>query len=139
MTTRTILNRTLLTLGLGAASLGLLACEGDASGPMEVWDLQPRAGAASGSQQVAVTGNNFRQDIGYAVYFGALRASSVTILDTNTLVVVTPEHASGPVDVVVVAENGPAFRVNQAFTFADQGGNVMEQVGGGARTGQERF
>ena len=72
-------------------------------------------------------------------YFGALRASSVTILDTNTLVVVTPEHVSGPVDVVVVAENGPAFRVTQAFTFADQGGNVMEQVGGSTRTGQERF
>lgn len=139
MTTRTILNRTFLTLSLGAASLGLLACEGESTGPMEVWDLQPRAGAASGSQQVQVTGNNFRQDIGYAVYFGALRASSVTILDTNTLVVVTPEHVSGPVDVVVVAENGPAFRVNQAFTFADQGGNVMEQVGGGAQTGQERF
>ena len=139
MTTRTNLNRILLTLGLGTASLGLLACEGEGNGPMEVWDLQPRAGATSGSQQVQVSGTNFRQDIGYAVYFGALRASSVTILDTNTLVVVTPEHVSGPVDVVVVAENGPAFRVTQAFTFADQGGNVMEQVGGGTQTGQERF
>ena len=139
MTTRTNMHRIALTLGLAASSLGLFACEGDGTGPMEVWDLQPRAGAASGEQQVQVTGANFRQDIGYAVYFGALRATAVTILDTNTLVVVTPQHVAGPVDVVVVAENGPAFKVNQAFTFADQSGNVMEQVGGGAQTGQERF
>ncbi|MDW8247588.1 MAG: IPT/TIG domain-containing protein [Sandaracinaceae bacterium] len=101
----------------------------EGQGKMEVWDIQPRAGATSGDQPVRILGKHFRQDIGYIVYFGAVRATSVTILDPSTLLVVTPQHEPGPVDVVVVAENGPAFRIQQGYTFAEQGGNVLEQVG----------
>ena len=138
--TRT-LSRVLVASGLSLGILGFAGCgamgEG-AGGPMEVWDVQPRAGATAGEQPIQITGANFRQDIGYAVYFGSLRATAVTILDTSTLLVVTPQHEAGPVDVVVASEAGPAFRIQQAFTFADQGGNVMQQVGAGQQ-GPERF
>lgn len=140
---RTRLSRVLVASSLSIGLLGLGGCgeAGEPTGPMAVWDVQPRAGATAGEQPIRITGANFRQDIGYAVYFGSLRATAVTILDTSTLLVVTPQHEAGPVDVVVASEAGPAFRVQQAFTFADQGGNVMQQVGGGGSGQQapERF
>jgi hypothetical protein len=139
-TDRRLSRRMLVASGLALTALGLGACEtGEPTGPMAVWDVQPRAGATAGEQPIQIQGANFRQDIGYAVYFGSLRATAVTILDTSTLLVVTPQHEAGPVDVVVAAENGPAFRVQQAFTFADQGGNVMQQVGQPGQQGAERY
>jgi hypothetical protein len=135
------LSRLALASGLVVGALGLSSCgeSGEPTGPMAVWDVQPRAGATAGEQPIQITGANFRQDIGYAVYFGSLRATAVTIMDTSTLLVVTPQHEAGPVDVVVAAENGPAFRIQQAFTYADQGGNVMQQVGQPGQQGAERF
>lgn len=137
---RTRLSRIVVASGLSLGLLGFGGCgaTGEPTGPMAVWDVQPRAGATAGEQPIQITGANFRQDIGYAVYFGSLRATAVTILDTSTLLVVTPQHEAGPVDVVVASEAGPAFRIQQAFTFADQGGNVMQQVGAGQQ-GPERF
>lgn len=128
----------LLASGIAVSALVLGACE-EEGGPMAVYDIQPRAGATSGEQPIQIQGANFRQDIGYAVYFGSLRATAVTILDTSTLLVVTPQHEAGPVDVVVASEAGPAFRVQQAFTFNDQGGNVMQQVGQPGQAGPERY
>ena len=116
------------------------ACEGAAGGDLAVFNIEPRAGATAGEQPVRITGANFRQDIGYTVYFGATRAPQVTIMDDTTLLVATPQHDQGAVDVVVAADNGPAFRIVQGFSFSDQGGNVMEQVGEpGATQGEERF
>jgi hypothetical protein len=116
-------------------------CEGAASGDPAVLNLEPRAGATAGEQPVRITGSNFRQDIGYSVYFGATRAPQVTIIDPNTLLVATPQHDPGRVDVVVSADSGPAFRIRDGFEFTEQGGNVMEQVGegGGQGQGAERF
>lgn len=137
---RTRLSRLVVASSLSVGILAFAGCgaTGEPTGPMAVWDVQPRAGATAGEQPIQITGANFRQDIGYAVYFGSLRATAVTILDTSTLLVVTPQHEAGPVDVVVASEAGPAFRIQQAFTFADQGGNVMQQVGAGQQ-GPERF
>lgn len=122
--------------------VGILAnaCDPTGGGELAVHDIEPRAGATAGEQPVRITGANFRQDIGYTVYFGATRAPQVTIMDDTTLVVATPQHDSGAVDVVIAADNGPAFRIVQGFSFNDQGGNVMEQVGEpGAAQGEERF
>ena len=115
------------------ALAGLVGCDAAAGGELAVTNLEPRAGATQGEQPVRITGTNFRQDIGYTVYFGAKRAGQVTIMDDATLLVATPPHDSGAVDVVVAADDGPAFRLVNAFTFNDQGGNVMEQVGEGVQ------
>ena len=135
---RTWIQRTLR----GLALVGLGACGGSEGGDLEVTNINPRAGATSGEQAVQILGNGFRQDIGYTVYFGTKRSERATILDEHTLVVATPMMDDpGAVDVVIAADNGPAYRVANGFTFEEQGGNVMEQVGEGAATGHgaERF
>jgi hypothetical protein len=123
--------------GIGATLALLLGfclagCGAGAGGELVVTNLEPRVGATQGEQPVRVVGSNFRQDIGYTVYFGAKRATQVTIMDDSTLLVATPQHESGAVDVVIAADDGPAFRIVNGFTYADQGGNVMEQVHGEA-------
>lgn len=137
--TRTLL---LTLLSLALATIGLGACGGAEGGELEVTNIQPRAGAVSGEQAVKILGNNFRQDIGYTVYFGSKRSDRATIMDEHTLVVATPTmDEPGTVDVRVAADNGPAYRIAEGFTFEEQGGNVMEQVGEGNTTGHgaERF
>lgn len=136
--------RTLLTLlSLVFATLGLVACGGGTEGgELKVTNIRPRAGATAGEQQVDIIGNNFRQDIGYTVYFGKKRSDRATFMDGNTLRVSTPSmEQPGPVDVIVVADDGPAYRIVNGFTFQEQGGNVMQQVGEGIVSGQgeERF
>lgn len=122
---------------LALVALPLVGCEGG-DGPMDVYNIQPRHGQISGEQQVMITGANFRQDIGYAVYFGSERATQVTIMDTSTLIVSTPQHDLGTVDVVVASEAGPAFRIHDAFAFDDQGGTVGHG-GGSSQGGAERY
>ncbi|MDQ3034125.1 MAG: IPT/TIG domain-containing protein [Myxococcota bacterium] len=123
----------------GTATIGLAGCEEGEGGELAVLNLEPRAGASQGEQPVRISGSNFRQDIGYTVYFGATRATQVTIMDDNTLLVATPSHDPGAVDVVIAADDGPAYRIVNGFTYNDQGGNVMEQVGEGGGTAEERY
>jgi hypothetical protein len=135
--------RKLLGTWLGLAlALGAGACGGGGEGgELEITNIDPRVGATAGEQPVQIRGNHFRQDIGYTVYFGKHRSGRATILDEHTLVVSTPStNEAGTVDVVVAADNGPAFRIRQGFRFEDMGGNVMERVGNATSGhGQERF
>ncbi len=131
-----------VSIALAVVATGAVACGGESGGELEVTNVDPRAGATAGEQPVKILGNNFRQDIGYTVYFGNRRSQRATILDEHTLVVSTPTmDEAGPVDIVVAADNGPAFRVRQGFRFEDMGGNVMEQVGNTSTSGagEERF
>ncbi len=132
------LGATLALLGwVGSVAVGVSGCEGE-GGELAVLNLEPRAGASQGEQPVRITGTNFRQDIGYTVYFGPKRALQVTIMDDTTLLVATPPSDPGAVDVVVASDDGPAFRIVDGFTYNNQGGNVMEQVGEGAEA-EERY
>jgi hypothetical protein len=100
---------------------------------MAIADVQPRTGATQGDQPVKIAGANFRTDIGYTVYFGNKRATSVTILDPETLLVTTPQREEpGDVDVTIRADNGPAFKIANAYRYEDMGGSVVEGMGGGA-------
>jgi hypothetical protein len=94
--------------------LALAGCGGGEDVPLAIWDLQPRLGDPMGQQRVNITGVGFRPDIGYTVYFGANRCERTTIADSNTLMVATPEGEDGQtVDVIVVADDGPAFRIER--------------------------
>lgn len=121
------------------ASLLLASCGDPANEPMAVYDLNPRAGSIGGEQPVQIIGTGFRSDVGYTVYFGSERATAVTIFDANTLLVVTPPHDAGRVNVVVAADDGPAYRVVEGFEFADTSGNVYEHMGESGASGGERF
>jgi hypothetical protein len=123
--------------------LALAGCGGGEDVPLAIWDLQPRLGDPMGQQRVNITGVGFRPDIGYTVYFGANRCERTTIADSNTLMVATPEGEDGQtVDVIVVADDGPAFRIERAFTY-QEGATGQPGAGGGeghgGGEGERRF
>jgi len=125
----------LLTLTSSAIALTVAVFAGcGGSQPTDVFDVNPRAGATQGGQPVKIMGQGFHTDIGYTVYFGLKKADNVTILDDHTLVAMTPQmEQPGDVDVMIRADDGPAWRLSKgtapAFRYEDMGGNVMEGVG----------
>lgn len=124
--------------GALSLALALCACDEGATGPMEIYDINPRRGSSAGEQAVQITGANFRPDLGYMVYFGSERAQQVTILDGNTLLVATPAHDTGEVDVVVAADDGPAYRIVHGFSYDEGGAGTYEHLGETGSSG-ERF
>ena len=135
--------RKLIPLVIGGlfGAICLTACGGEEGGELEILNIDPRAGAMAGEQPVRISGNNFRRDIGYTVYFGTRASTRSTILDDHTLLVATPNaDDSGPVDVIIAADNGPAYRIADGFQYEDMGGNMMQNVGSTTSgQGEERF
>lgn len=113
---------------------------GPEGGDLAIRDIDPRSGALQGAT-VKIVGNNFRTDIGYTVYFGNQEAESVTILDSETLAMIAPtREEAGPVDVLIRADDGAAFRIREGFRYEDMGGNVVEGLGETkAKKGKLRF
>lgn len=133
--------RSWLLGGSGALAIGLLLASCESGGAMTILDVNPRAGHTQGEQPVRIIGKNFRQDIGYTVYFGTKKTSSVTIRDPETLEVTTPSGMpEGKVDIMIRADDGNAFKIAQVFTFEDMGGSVVEGLGGpgGAKKGEDK-
>jgi hypothetical protein len=122
--------RDVISIGLsGLCVLGLVvlasAC-GGGGGDMAVFDVEPRRGDITGDIPVIIKGQNFRTDIGYTVYFGNQRATSLTIVDDQNLRVTTPAvEEPSAVDIYVLADNGPAFKVGNAFQYV-----LQEQAAG---------
>lgn len=136
-----MVRKTLILVLCGVAvAIGMVACGGE-GGELEILNIDPRAGATAGEQTVKISGNNFRRDISYTVYFGTKASERSTIMDDHTLVVATPgSDEAGPVDVIVAADNGPAFRIREGFRYEDMAGNIMENVGSSTSgQGEERF
>jgi hypothetical protein len=106
---------------VGLLAVLLVAC--DKAGEMAVLDVNPRVGSTQGEQVVQIVGKNFRQDIGYTIYFGTKKVSTLTIRDPETIETVTPPGMpEGKVDIMIRADNGDAFRIPQVFTFQTVGG-----------------
>jgi hypothetical protein len=117
-------------MGVLVAALSLAACQ--QSGEMAILDVQPRVGHTQGDQPVRIIGKNFRQDIGYTIYFGNKKAQSLTLRDPETIEVSTPNAMpAGPVDIMIRADNGNAFKITQAFRFeqAQKGPGAMGEPG----------
>jgi hypothetical protein len=64
-----------------------------------VSSLDPNHGVLAGGTSVVITGANFTT--GMTVTFGGTAATGVTFIDSGHYVAITPNHAVGPVDVVV--------------------------------------
>jgi glucose/arabinose dehydrogenase len=116
----------LTTFGEDAAGEVYLATEGGLlarivnANPMAapaVGSIEPSSGSARGGQSLVVTGSNFVS--GVTVSFGGALAPSVTVLDPNgtRLLVVTPAHAAGTVDVVVANPDGQRATLPGGYTF----------------------
>ena len=133
MTTRSqtpSFRRLLVTLLAATTIAALTVACGDDGGELEILRMSPQSGALQGNQGVKIQGRNFRNDIGYTVYFGSQPAKSVTLLDPSTLQVMTPSRETpGAVDVYIAADDGPAFRIADGFRYEDMSGNVVEQMG----------
>ena len=127
-----MMKRGLLFTGCLAALLMQLAGCDSKGGQVAILDIDPKVGATQGDQYVKILGKNFRQDIGYTVYFGTKKSGQVTIVDPETLLAVTPTGAKvGAVDVLIRADDGNAFRIPQGFKFEEMGGSVVEGIGAG--------
>src|SRR5687768_14631224 len=82
----------------------LAACK--SGGDVAILDIDPKVGHTQGDQYVKIVGQNFRQDIGYTVYFGTKKSAQVTIVDPETLLATTPSGAKvGQVDVMIRADD----------------------------------
>jgi hypothetical protein len=111
------------------------ACD-SGGGEMAVLDIDPKVGHTQGDQPIRIVGQNFRQDIGYTIYFGANKAGTVTILNPETILVTTPGRMDeGKVDITIRADDGTAFRIAEGFEFKEMAGSV---VGGLGETGETK-
>lgn len=123
--TECLLNMVVLAL----VSATVFGCD-EAKGETAVRDIDPKVGHTQGEQPVRIIGDNFRQDIGYSVYFGTRKAGNVTILGPNTLLVTTPTRVEvGKVDVLIQTDTGVTFKLPKGFEFKDMGGNVIGGLG----------
>jgi hypothetical protein len=109
------------------AVLVLAACEKPRA-EMAFRKLDPDFGGLQGGKTVQVVGQSLRLDIGYAVYFGQLRSSQVSIQSEKALLAVTPRRTTpGMVDVTIRADNGSVFVIKQGFEYINQGGNLLDE------------
>lgn len=123
---------------IGAATVGLAIGAGCGSaGEARILDLKPRKGNTSGDQAVKLIGENFRADIGYTVYFGNKRSPSVTILDPQNILVMTPDREqAGDVDVSVRGDDGSAWRLEKAFHYEEAAASPTNPETGGPTKGR---
>ena len=70
----------------------------------------PDRGSVNGGELVIINGTNFTPDI--VVLFGGIPASSINLVDANTIEAITPAHAPGFVDVTVQNSIGAATLTN---------------------------
>lgn len=134
------LGRISVVVMAAALGLGALGCE-STGGQMAILDVQPKVGHTQGEQPVRILGQNFRNDIGYTIFFGTKPSGSVTIRDSETLDVVTPPGmAVGKVDIMIRSDDGSAFRIKEGFAFEDMGGSVVGGLGapGGPAKGEQK-
>lgn len=73
-------------------------------------------GATSGGTSLTISGANFSE--GVAVFFGALPAKAVTLVNATTITALTPPASSaGKVDVKVTNKDGQSATLPQAYTY----------------------
>jgi hypothetical protein len=131
------LNIVFFSFSLCSLLLTAAGCGGGSE--MAILDVDPKVGHTQGDQYVKIVGQNFRQDIGYTVYFGTKKSAQVTIVDPETLLAVTPTgEKPGSVDILIRADDGNAFRIPQGFKFEEMGGSVVEGLGTGAVKKEEK-
>ena len=121
---------TALALMLGFA-VGVVAGCTEKSTAMSFNSVDPDFGGLQGGKSVRVQGSGLRLDIGYTVYFGKAVSPQVSILNDSTLLAVTPRRATpGMVDVIVRADSGPVFRIENGFKYINQAaGNLLGEQG----------
>lgn len=85
-----------------------------------VLEINPNSGGLPGMDTAIISGMNFAE--GSTVTFGDKPAARVTVLDANTISVMTPPaDAEGPVDVTVTSPDGDGDTLAEGFTYTAGG------------------
>ncbi len=110
--------RSFARLGLLGVSIGAAACGGSGMGPSDsrprVSNIAPNSGTTLGGTAVTIVGANFTSDA--TVTIGGAPAGDVIVQHPAGLTAVTPQHAMGVADVVVIA-GGRQATLTGGFTF----------------------
>lgn len=85
-------------------------------GPPLAAKVSPATGSTAGQQLITITGAGFQR--GLQVRFGGVTAEVVTV-SANAIVVSTPPHTAGAVDVTVVNPDGLQVTRSAAFRYED--------------------
>jgi hypothetical protein len=83
--------------------------------PPEIAAVAPGSGPTSGGTSGSVVGQAFQE--GAKVYFGAIKAPTVTFVNDTQLDFKTPAHQAGSVDVTVLNPDGQTHVLMTSFTF----------------------
>lgn len=95
-----------------------------------ITDISPPSGTTNGGTQVTITGTDFKaaQGAGFVTFDGVAAASYVSWADTQ-IVVTTPAHVAGAVDVVVQNDDGNSDTDVGGFTYTVQLDSVTPPSG----------
>lgn len=91
--------------------------------------VSPAGGSTAGGDSVTITGSGFTE--GCTVTFDGTPATSVVVVDANTITCDTPAHAAGLVDVVVANEDAVSGTITDGFAYFSAGGSSGGYVIGG--------
>jgi hypothetical protein len=94
----------------------LSACK--KGGPIRVDRVVPEQGITAGGDQVVIRGSGFEPGTTQVeVRFGRHKAEQVSISASDKITVVTPPGDKGPVDVMLMFDNGAQFKIPNGFRF----------------------
>lgn len=92
--------------------------------------VEPKYGTVAGGLQVVLVGTNFDTSETYTVEFDGVAATDVTVLDESHILVVTPNHAVGFVDVVLTGSTETStLRHGFQYTLLTRGEDIRRQPG----------
>lgn len=110
--------------GLGGGR-GLVASVGDVITASQVdalypsptiTSVTPNTGAAAGGTAVTVKGTKFQS--GATLTFGGTTATSIVVVDAQTITAVTPAKTAGAYNVVVGNSSGTTATLTNGFTYS---------------------
>lgn len=82
----------------------------------EVFSISPHGGSTLGGTRVAISGARFAHV--KAVFFGSTRGSAIHVVSSTRLLVTSPAHAAGPVNLRVQTSAGTsAIVIRDRFTY----------------------
>jgi HKD family nuclease len=85
------------------------------AGSSTVQMISPATGSANGGTSVTITGTGFA--LGANVIFGFSPASKVVVVNSTTITCLTPAHAAGATDVMIVDSAGGRSNLPKAFNY----------------------
>lgn len=109
-----------LGITISVAIWTLIAACTSKGGPAKVDTVEPPQGTTAGGDEISIVGSGFQPGKTQAeVKFGHRKSESVTIASTTKIRVVTPPNEKGPVDVSVMFDDGPSFKIPNGFRYVE--------------------